>query len=887
MSRALPESTRLLGREEDLRALVEALRAGGLVTLVGPPGVGKTRLARELALRDLPDFAEITCCDLVEAGSPMDLCAVVARSLDADLSRAATVGEAAALLEEAIRAREGALLCLDNFEHLVDSCLDLVVRWAAAATSLLVTSRHRLGLDQERCLELRPLPVGEVGAGASSPAVGLFLDRLALRHSSFVATDADLALVGRAVAELDGLPLAIELCAARVALPLTENLAAELEEARTSLADTIDSSMALLTQDERDVLAYASVLRGGFDEAAVAALVGEEDAGFARRTLERLAAKSLVVEERDGRFTMLTSIRELAAERLAEAEATSEALSRHGSYFSELARALARQDAGPGAASARRRIAEESANLLAVHRRALDPGSARAVRAEAGLEAALALLPASSGGGSVAHGLSLVDAAFRACGDDLAPNLEARTLLGRARALEATGRAAEALGSVKLAREVAAALGDPELDARALEAKGRALLALGSWAEAREALEAAEAAYEALGLEGHAARAALGAGDTWFYVDDLAAAEERYARAMQVAQHSGDQPVLGTAMSRRAMVEMELGRAEVAHARFHAAIEIQRELGDRAAEASAATYLAILEHDLGQLDVARARLETVVLVTRELGARKAHGLAALYLGAVLVELREAREAAVVLETADRALGDVGAVSAQAYARGWRAALLARSGDLESAAQLLELARGHFRARREQSFYASAIELLAGHLDLARAAACEGDPLAASAHRSSARRRLERAPEAAQSDVRIARRLLEAALGVAALVRPRPDRLAPGSEDVLIVERTGAWFRAPRGAPVDVARRTPLRTLLGALLTARLERPGRPVATTELMRLAWSDTKDLPVLQNRLRVAIATLRKLGLASSLFTQAGGYLLDPKREVLAADG
>jgi tetratricopeptide (TPR) repeat protein len=450
------------------------------------------------------------------------------------------------------------------------------------------------------------------------------------------------------------------------------------------------------------------------------------------------------------------------------------------------------------------------------------------------------------------------------------------------------GRPAESLGSVRLASDIAASLSDGELVARAAEAKGKALLALGSWREARDALELATRAFDELGMRGHAARTEVAVGDTWFFVDDLERATTVYGRAREVAAGAGDHSVLGAATSRLAIVEMELGHADAALARYHAAIDLQRSVGDRAAEASASTYLAILEHDLGMLDVARARLETLVVVTRELGGKKTHGIASLYLGTVLLEVGELADATAALEIADRSLGETAAVSAQAYARGWRSVALARAGDVDGAGQMLELARGYFRARKEQSFYASALELLAGHLDLARAADASDDPLAAAAHHASAKRRLALAPspERAQSDVRIARRLLEAALGVTPSPRAAGERLPAAAGGPVIVEQSGAWFRAPGGSLVDLSRRAPLRKLLSTLLVARLEEPGKPVPTTDLMRAVWTDTRELPVLQNRLRVAIATLRKLGLSSTLFTKGGGYVLDPRREVLAAD-
>lgn len=879
---ALP--SRLIGREREIAELASRLAQGGLVTLVGPPGVGKTRLCQELRDRAVVESADVIMCDLVEASGVVDLATTVARALDIDAGRVDT-DDLVRRVAEGLRSNEGALLVLDNFEHLAEEASRVVGEWAREGRPMLVTSRHRLGLEGEACVELAPLNVSAGQADGEADAVKLFLDRFAQSHPAYAITPRDLAAVGRAVAELDGLPLAIELCAASATPPLEQGLAVHLEEAKTSLAESIEASWYLLTHEEKELLCHASVFRGGFEIGALAAVVGNVGAERVGTLAERLIAKSLLTRAGDGRLGMLAAIRDFACDRLRDSGGEADAFLRHAEHFADLGRSLSRADAGPEAESARRKLLVDADNFTVTHRR----GTSATALLPAALvvEAALAIAAGTRSGAPLARALSSVDAALH-LDEGLDSILQARALLARGRLLEQMGRPAEALGSIKLAGDLAASSRDPELVARALEAKGRAWLALGSPRDAREALTQAASAYLELGMRGHEARARLAIGDTWFFVDDLARAEDVYRSALESAQSSADRSVEGMATSRLAIVEMELGRSESALARYHDAIAIQKRLGDRVAEASASTYLAILEHDLGMVDEARARLETLVVVTRELGSRKQHGIASLYLGSLLVEVGDHAEAEAALETADRVLGEIAAVSAQAYARGWRAALAARAGDIEAATQALELARGHFRARREQSFYASAVELLAGHLDLARAAAAEGDKLACAAHRAAARRRLVLAPsgERAQTDVRLARRLLESALGVApapANAEPRPSASSSGA---LIVEPSGAWFRTPGGSLVDLSRRAPLRKLLAMLLAARLGAPGRPVATLDLMRGVWTDTRELAVLQNRLRVAIATLRKLGLASSLFTRGGGYVLDPRREVLAAE-
>ncbi|MBL9022005.1 MAG: helix-turn-helix domain-containing protein [Myxococcales bacterium] len=655
---------------------------------------------------------------------------------------------------------------------------------------------------------------------------------------------------------------------------------------RIHSASRASSTYRLLAHEEEELLAYASVFRGGFDAESLAEVIGEVEPARIKTIAERLLAGSILARAEDGRLLMPAATMDLASATLAKSGRETDAITRHAERFAELARELCRADAGPEAAPARRVLAREAENFAVVQRR----GAARPTDIDPSLvlESALAIAAGARGGAPLSRALSSLDAALQRCGGAIDTALQTRALLARGCLLEQMGRPAEALGSLRLAAEWAAGLRDPELRARAIEARGRALLSLESWREAREALEAAAGAFADLEMPGHEARATLAIGDTWFFVDDLVRAEVFYREALRIAEDAGDPAVFGLATSRLAIVEMELGRAEPARLRLHQAIALHRALGDRVAETTSATYLAVLELDAGLFAPARARLDAAIATARDLECRKTFALASLYRGALSVELGHLDEAELALDAADRVSSQLGAGSTQAYARGWQGALAARRGDLEGAAHAFELARGYFRARKEQSFYASTVELLAGHLDLARAEAAQGDPLAAGAHRAAARRRLTRAAsgDLAQTDMRIARRLLESALGAAVPSESSEARPGLSTSDALIIEPTGSWFRAPGEAVVDLSRRAPLRHILSLLLDARLSAPGSPVSTLEIMHTVWTDTRDLPVLQNRLRVAIATLRKLGLAPSLLTRGGGYILDPRIEVLAAE-
>jgi hypothetical protein len=175
-----------------------------------------------------------------------------------------------------------------------------------------------------------------------------------------------------------------------------------------------------------------------------------------------------------------------------------------------------------------------------------------------------------------------------------------------------------------------------------------------------------------------------------------------------------------------------------------------------------------------------------------------------------------------------------------------------------------------------------VELCRGHLDLARAraAGAAGDAIGASEHRAAARRRLEAGTERelSQFDVRFARRNLNRAFAAEpALARG----LGAGefAADLLVIEPTGAWFRAPNGKRVELAHRPPLRQLLVELYEQRRAHAGEPVGSDVLIRRAWpSEAGRNPVTTNRLRVALFSLRKLGLGRCILSVPSGYLLDP---------
>lgn len=904
---------RFVGRSGDVAALEAAVRPGSVVTLVGPPGVGKTRLVREFAQQKRGKF-DVVICEFSDAHTDDEVFSVLVRGLGADVPPNASEAEVLSTIGRALSGKEGLLLVLDNFEHLLRFA-SMVSRSAVLGPAVLVTSREPLSVENEIVLQVQPLSTASDADAPVSDAAQLFMDCLRSKAPAYEPTKEDVDVLSKWVVELDGLPLSIVLAAAATETPIRADQLALASDPDRGVGVAIDVSWSLLTPEEQHVLAVCSTFRGGFDEEAALAVLS---AGTSRMILTSLAKKSLVainyigpigseggaLERSPGdtdrpsllglrkRFTMLGAIRDYAGAALEAFDAASPTERevrerRFADFYALRASDVSEIEMGVDAREARRILEVDVDNLSLGYKLAIDHAMA-----EAAVEIALGISLVVIGRTPLSRTLSQLDAAVAAAEDEMDSVVAVRALIGRARVLELMGRAGEALTSARMARDIAQGLDDPKRkergDVQGLVAQGamaRALLMLGRWREARDAVVDVGKAFDERGMVALSARAQITLGDTWFYEDDLAQADAAYARALATARLVGEPSVLGLARFRKAIVDMEKGAFGVAREGYESAIAAFRTAGDRGMEASAQSYLAVLEHDLGEFDLARARFETLAVTTRELGKRRQQGIAQLYLGALLVELRDLEAAETALVLAERILGELGVVSTEAYASGWRSVALAMRGDPDAAAVALARCQTILRSKKEQSFYSACASLFEGQLNLAHAQRARetGDDVAAHAHRALAQKALDEAPppERSQSDVRIARRVLETALGLVGVSAAEGPK--PSAERPLVIETGAAWFRPPDGERVDIETRLPLRRILSILAEARISRPGVPVNPTALMREVWQDTTDVSALQNRLRVGIATLRKLGLSKVLFTRPLGYLLSPDVTVL----
>ena len=382
-------ATPLVGRDDDAAAVGDLVRAEGvrLVTLTGPGGVGKSRLAVEVAQRVGAGFEDgVRFVALGSVRAAELVAAAIAAALGLNTSGGALITD----LKSYLRARR-LVLVLDNFEQVMGAA-PVVAELLGAAPGVvaLVTSRMVLRLSGEHEFPVPPLPVPPTGAGDAaevqrSASVRLFVQRAQAVSAGFELTSVNAGAVAEICRRLDGLPLAIELAAARVRLLPPQALLARLDdklglltggardlpERQQTLRTTLNWSFDLLSAREQALFARLGVFAGTFDLPAAEAVgaAGPADqgrAGHVMDTLGSLVDSSLVrPQTRDGepRFGLLETIREYALERLRDGADWPEAHDRHAAYFRALAEPAPAELQGPGQLAWLDRLETEHGNL--------------------------------------------------------------------------------------------------------------------------------------------------------------------------------------------------------------------------------------------------------------------------------------------------------------------------------------------------------------------------------------------------------------------------------------------------------------------------------------------------------------------------------------------
>ena len=582
------EVNRFVGRRRELPAIGEALERHRMVTLRGPGGVGKTRLALQAAagLRDA--FAD--GCWLVQL-SPLRAPELLPRAVSEALGLPDDVtGDPARALAESLADRE-LLLVLDTCEHLTAGCAELAARLLAAAPRLriLATSRATLDAPGEHSLLIGPLelPAGDASA-TRADAVSLFIDRAQAAVPDFALTQQNSAAVSELCRRLDGMPLALELAAVRLrGMPVEELLirvadrfralgtARTAVERHRTLRATVAWSHELCTPAEQRLWAELSVFPGSFCLAA-AQRVCEPGAG---ETLGRLAGKSIVqfsAEDPDfdgGRYQMLDTMREFGAELL-DADATRRVRVRHRDYFLELA-----ERAAAGSMTAKqpawlRCLGAQTASLRA----ALGFSFTEPGEAAAGLRMTRLLLPYWQMTGQFTEGRRWHE---RALAVNPGSADHAWAVFGAGVLAVLQGDLAGGGPLLTDAAALAAAARDENLAAHVTDARGVLALRAGKLATARACHEAALASYQRIGFADPTALASYGRLSAVYLQSNEPHQAARFAEeCLRRCAELGEQWARGTALVARGGARWRAGDYPAAIEDALACLRIKEELGD-------------------------------------------------------------------------------------------------------------------------------------------------------------------------------------------------------------------------------------------------------------------------------------------------------------------
>jgi predicted ATPase/DNA-binding SARP family transcriptional activator len=716
--RGLPTPpTRLIGREREVDEILDLIRTGEtrLLTLIGPGGVGKTRLALEAALAASEQFAAGAC--FVSLGAVRDP-AQVAPAIARDFGLREEGGEPP-LAQVCAALRDGAaLLVLDNFEQVLPAAADIAEILAACpALTILVTSREPLRLRAERLYDVPPLAAPRfdddlgspptIGAIGRAGAVMLFVERAAAVRPGFALDETNAVDVARICARLDGLPLAIELAAARSRelIPrellglLHDRLGAltegyrDLPPRQRTMRDAIAWSHDLLDPALKTLFRRIAAFPGGVT-AAVAARLTADTAETAAARLQTLADKRLVQWVAGGdepRAGMLETTREFGLEQLAlagEVSATRDALAAHAV---DLATAAAEHLSGPAQGAWLDRLDAEHDNLRAALAWTIDRGDAGRAFAIAGN-----LWRYWWSRGYLTEGRRWLELALALP----APPDRVR----RGHALNGAASLAESQGeftrSTALHREALAlwrALGVASGEARALSGLGTAAAHRGDYATARAHHERALAIARASGDVPGAARTLDRLGTVARHQGDTARAAACYTESLELFRAAGDLVNASIVLSNLGEVRHQQGQRERAAELFEEALRIQRELDLPDGVAFDLTNLARVRLELGELDRAAALSNQGARLFRDLGNQLGLAGALAVCGMVARAGGDPRRSRDFLTASLRILAELDERSAMPEHLEQLAAAVLDGGEPERAARLL----GAAAALREQ------------------------------------------------------------------------------------------------------------------------------------------------------------------------------------------
>jgi tetratricopeptide (TPR) repeat protein len=748
---AQPFANLLVGRDEDLSALSELLSFGvRIATLVGGPGVGKSRLVRELAIRNLErwsgeDQGGVWVCDLSDSEAVEGLLQCVGSALGVPLTLGRQISDSVAQIGHALAPRGPLLLLLDGFERLGDASRESVVSWLRAAPTarVVITAESRLGVEGEVAYLLAPLGLPTEGHPTAAASVGLLTRRLRERVEGFRLSAEEQLRCGRLLELTGGLPLAIEMLAGQIgAHPIAEleaDVAGRLEDPeratdRERLLAVFDLCLSRLRPWERGALARCSVFRNGFGLDAAEAVVDLSEwagAPWVADAVERLRELGMLssaeVPSAPGayRYAMHPFVREAVTGSFPphDRAATED---RHAEFFVSWGRPWADQVHRVDGSEALARLDEERLNLIAAVENSLGLRPLTSIRVNRALEALLVVSPLLAARGPFETQLHLLNEAVEAADtvEGVDRPLMVRILRERAEARRSTSQWGEARADIERALALAREAGFEEGEAVVLQTFGLLLRLLGKPKDAQAVLEQALERVRALGLVREEGLVLGNLGVVNLHLGNTEEARANIDEAIERFRDVGDRRSEGVQVGNLGVLHRRLGNLDRTRELYAEALEIHGETGDRRREGVMLGNLGVLQYHLGDLGSAFDLYDRSLTVAREVGDRLTEATALANIGLVYTELSQYDDALGLFHQALALNRDAGERSGEGCDAGFLGALHHLQGDLEKARdhyrRSLELLDREVERRYAGSFlsWAAACEAELGHVEVA-------------------------------------------------------------------------------------------------------------------------------------------------------------------------